>query len=129
MGGLLTGAEAEPGSSFWQGVVDTLIDLHPEDVLEEIRRAYAADLFDDTFADMDYIEDKAALDQDSVLAELRQEFERRTPENIHDYIRWWQEPGNREARRLANAETRERRQKSSRRKKNKQARKSRRKNR
>jgi hypothetical protein len=129
LGALLSGEEADPGSSFWQGVVDTLIDLHPVAVLEEIRMAFAAGLFDETFADMDYIEEKAARNRETVLAELRQEYERRTPQNIHEYISWWHEPGKQEAKRLVNAASRERKQKSSSRKKNKMVKKSRRKNR
>ena len=57
------------------------------------RNAYAAGLVDETYADLEYIEDKAARDREAVLAELRQEYERRTPADIHDYIRWWDEPG------------------------------------
>lgn len=129
LGTLLSGEEAEPGSGFWDGVVDTLLDLHPAAVMEEIRKAYAAGLVDETFSDMEYIEEKAARDREMVLAELQQEYERRTPENIHDYIRWWDEPGKREAKRLVNAANRERKQKAGRRKKNKAVKKSRRKNR
>jgi len=130
---LLTGEEAEPKSNFWMGVVDTLMALHPAEVLDEIERAFDAGLFDETFADMEYIRNKASRDQDEVLVKLRAEYERYTPTDIHDYMRWWDEPGKREEtsdRSNLKAEMkRELTQKEKRRKKSRQAKKSRRRNR
>jgi hypothetical protein len=114
---------------FVTGVVDTLIDLHPAEVMDDIRRIYADGIVDETFADLDYIERKAMAERDDVLASLRDEYEVRASADIHRYMSWWDEPGKREAKRLANAANKERKQKTSRRKKNKQAKKSRRRNR
>ena len=115
------------------GVVDTLMALHPAEVLDEIERAFDAGLFDETFADMEYIRNKASRDQDEVLAELRAEYERYTPTDIHDYMRWWDEPGKREETsdrsNLKAEKKRELTQKEKRRKKSRQAKKSRRRNR
>jgi hypothetical protein len=126
---LLKMDEAEPDSIFWEGVVDTLIDLHPAAALEEIRLAYEAGLVEETFVDLDYIRDKAALDRDAVLAELRAEYERRTPEDIHRYISWWDEPGRRAVKAAVNVAKRERKRKAQRKNKKKQAKKARRRNR
>ena len=129
---LLTGEEAEPESMFWTGVVATLIDLHPAETLEVIERAYAAGLVAESYTDMEYIRDKAVSDRDTILAELREEYERRTPDNIHQYMNWWQESGKKRPDApapLAAAAKRERKQKDKRRKKSKQAKKSRKRNR
>ena len=121
---LLKEEEKVKDSHFFTGIVDTLIDLHSPEVMDDIRKAYAAGFIDETFADLEYIEDKAARDQDEVLADLRHEYERLTSENIHDYIRWWDEPGNQEAKRQANIANRARKEKDNRRKKKKIAKKS-----
>lgn len=127
--GLLHEDQAEEGSSFWTGVAATLVELHPSSTLEQIRWAYERELVGDDFAPFSYIEERASRGMEESFAGLRREYERYVPEDIHDYIRWWDEPGKRVAKTEANAASRERQQKSSRRKKNKLAKKSRRKNR
>jgi len=127
--GLLREDQAEEGSSFWTGVVATLVELHPGSTLEQIRTAYERGLVGDDFAPFSYIEERASRDVEEAFADLRREYERFVPENIHDYVNWWNERGKRIAKTEANAARRERRGKSSSRKKNKMAKKSRRKNR
>ena len=129
LSGLLDKDQAEEGSCFWTGVVATLVELHPGSTLEQIRTAYERGLVGDDFAPFAHIEERASLSMEESVADLRREYERFVPEDIHDYIRWWDEPGKRIAKTEANAASRERQQKSSRRKKNKMAKKSRRKNR
>jgi hypothetical protein len=129
---LLTGNEAEQDSTFWDGVIATLYELHPAEALEEIRRAYGMGLAFDNFAPLEEIEKQADRDRDEVLAELREEYERRTPDNIHQYMNWWQESGKKRPDApapLAAAAKRERKQKDKRRKKSKMAKKSRKRNR
>jgi hypothetical protein len=127
--GLLREDLAEEGSSFWTGVAATLAELHPGSTLELIRTAYETGLVGDDFAPLSHFEELAALSMEESLAELRLAYEHYVPEDIHDYFRWWQEPGKEEAKRLASAASGERKEKAGRRKKNKQAKKSRRKNR
>jgi hypothetical protein len=131
---LLTGEEADPGDMFWDGVVSTLMELHPGDSLDEIRAAYDAELVDDSYAPFSYFKDKAALtDVASSLEELRIEAETHIPNDIHHYIEWWAEAGkdrkteDNNAKKLAEKSTQKRKEK--RRKSNKTAKKARRKNR
>jgi hypothetical protein len=128
---LLTGDEAQADKCFWDGVVSTLIELHPGDALAEIRAAYDAGLVYDDFASFSYIEDKAAMDKTATLEDLREQYERNTPDNIHEYISWWDEPGKRvkAAGSVDPLAKKEKKQKAQRRTKNKLAKKSRRKNR
>lgn len=129
LAGLLREDQAEEGSSFWTGVVATLVELHPGSTLEQIRTAYERGLVGDDFAPFSHIEERASRGMEDTFADLRREYERFVPENIHDYIGWWDEPGKRIAKTEGNAASRERKEKNSRRKKNKMAKKSRRKNR
>lgn len=130
---LLTGDEAteDDFGCFWDGVVSTLIELHPGDSLAEIRAAYDAELVFDDYAPLSYIEGKAAMNKAATLEALREEYERNTPENIHEYISWWDEPGKRvkTASSIDHVARKEKKLKTQRRNKNKLAKKSRRKNR
>ena len=85
----------------------------------------------DDFAPFSYIEDKSAMDKTATLEDLREEYERNTPDNIHEYISWWDEPGKRvkAAGSVDSLAKKEKKQKAQRRTKNKLAKKSRRKNR
>ena len=127
--GLLQPEQAEPDSCFWEGIIDCLIELHPGDAMATIEAAFAAGLVDETFADLNYIRSKADLDVAAVMIELQEEYRRRTPENVHDYMRWWDQPGLREALQAANTEHRQRRDNRQRKNKKKQAKKSKRRNR
>lgn len=49
---LLKEEDINKDSHSWTGIVDTLIDLHPAGVMDDIREAYAAGLVDETFADL-----------------------------------------------------------------------------
>lgn len=129
LAGLLHEDQADEGSCFWTGVVATLVELHPGSTLEQIRTAYERGLVGDDFAPFSHIEERASRGMEDSFADLRREYERFVPENIHDYIGWWDEPGKRIAKTEGNAASRERKEKSGRRKKNKMAKKSRRKNR
>ncbi|MGE4343640.1 MAG: DUF1186 domain-containing protein [Geoalkalibacter sp.] len=122
---------AEPDSIFWTGVLEALFSLHPGAAMNEIRQGFEDGLFEEDFTSLEEVESRAAADPEAHLAGLRQEFAWRTPENIHDYMRWWDEPGKRMLKAQAKEKGRDSSSKkiSRERKKNKQAKKSRRKNR
>jgi hypothetical protein len=122
---------AEPDSIFWTGVLDVLLSFHPGAAMDEIRKGFADGLFEEDFTSLDKIELRATVDPEVHLARLRQEFARCTPDNIHNYMRWWDEPGKRLVKTKAEGKGRDSssRKIESRRQKNKQAKKSRRKNR
>jgi hypothetical protein len=126
---LLKKDEAPEDSFFWTGVVDTLIDLHPGDVLEAIFAAYEAGLVEESFATLGEIRSQAAMDQEAVLAELAKNMAEHASENVHDYMAWWDEPGKRKAKEPDGPTRKERRKKEQRKKKKKMTRKSRRRNR
>lgn len=90
---LFTGDEAKPGDFFWNGLVDTLVNLHPRDALEEIHGAYDAGLVQDDFAPISYIEEAASSDLEQTLKEFRIETVTSIPGNINEYMNWWDEPG------------------------------------
>jgi hypothetical protein len=85
---LFTGAEAEPDSSFWSNVACAISDLHPEGAMEEIRKAFTEELIDPGYVGLAEIEWDLARDPAEVLAELRNQTERRIPRDVHTYLSW-----------------------------------------
>jgi len=124
---------AEADSSFWTGVLDSLLLLHPAAAMEEIRRGFADELFEKQYTYLEDVEEIVAAGADSRGERLKRDYQRCIPENFRDYMSWWDEPARREQtsafphERETNHAANKKRAKS--RSKNKQAKKSRRKNR
>lgn len=89
LAGLLTGAEADSGSDFWNNVVCSLCDLHPGESMAVIRQAFADDLVDPGYVDLPNVERDQARDREEMLAQLRDTAEKRVPADVHDYMSWF----------------------------------------
>jgi len=86
LAGLLTGNEADTGSDYWNNVICSLCDLHPQDSLAVIRQAYAEGLVSPDYVDTSDVERDLARDREDVLAQLRRTAERRVPKDVHEYL-------------------------------------------
>jgi hypothetical protein len=85
--GLSTGEEeAERGGNFWNSIVWTIMDLHPEGAMDVLRKAYADGLINDDYVTLEEIEDELERKPEEVIEELREQVERKIPKDIHDYL-------------------------------------------
>lgn len=76
-------------SHVWNALVASSADLHSQELYEHIEQAFADDLVDDGFIDLQYVQEKLAVDKDKALERLRGD---RTYRLIKDTIRemeWW----------------------------------------
>jgi hypothetical protein len=55
---------------YWNGLVSCSTDLYPEEVLPEIKQAFAEGLVDEMFIDLGFVDRRLALGKEQVLAEL-----------------------------------------------------------
>lgn len=85
---LFNGVAIREPSHFWNGLVSCSTDLYPAEVREEIGRAFANGLVDETFIDMEFIEGKLALGEEAVLAELRGG-RHKLVEDVIAEMEWW----------------------------------------
>jgi hypothetical protein len=88
-GGLFTGRETEQDSDFWGLLACLVHDLHPEELMDTITRAYENGLVNSGMIDYQSFEHALGGDKDKHLEDLRKEFERRSLDDIHDSMSWW----------------------------------------
>lgn len=86
---LFTGCEAEPGSSFWPNLVIDSCDLHPGELLGEIRLAFERDLVDPSWIKLEHIEQASRRGLDEVIAETRERLQKNIHADFHDYMSRW----------------------------------------
>ncbi|MCB0153726.1 MAG: DUF1186 domain-containing protein, partial [Anaerolineae bacterium] len=86
---LLTGDEAKPDDIFWSSLVSSMCDLHPEEVMPVIRKAFEDDLIDLFYIDLESIEKEVAVSKEKKLEQIRQVIERDSPDDVHKYMEWW----------------------------------------
>jgi len=82
-----SGLSKEP-SYFWDGLVSSSTDLYPEEVYPQIKRAFEEDLIDESFIDLNYIDEQLALGREEVLARLRDDRHRLIEDTIEE-LEWW----------------------------------------
>jgi hypothetical protein len=73
----------------WAGLVNCCAGLYPEEVMEDIRQAFANDLVDEMDIDLDWVERALARGKEAVLADLRKG---RRYQLVNDTIKemeWW----------------------------------------
>ena len=80
--------EREP-SHVWSGLVSCSADLYPEEVLEDIKRAYEEDLVEDWFIDFDSVMERLALGQEKTLSTLRMDGRNRFIGDVVEEMEWW----------------------------------------
>lgn len=86
---LFTGDEAEPDDVFWSSLVSSMCDLHPEEVMPVIRKAFEDDLIDLFYIDLESVEKEVAVSKEKKLERIRQDIERDSPDDVHKYMEWW----------------------------------------
>lgn len=86
LAGLMTGDEAERGSHFWSGVVNSLCDLYPADVMEVVRKGYADGLILPGVIRIEDFEESLADGMEEALNGLRRELEWRLPDEIEGLV-------------------------------------------
>jgi hypothetical protein len=87
---LFTGDEAEPDDIFWSSLVSSMCDLHPEEVMPVIRKAFEDDLIDPIYIGLDYIETEILpAGKEKALARIRRDIEHLASDDIHQHMSWW----------------------------------------
>lgn len=84
--GHLTGTEAEADSFYWSNIVGTISELHPEEAMVAIRRAFEEGLVDPWYVDLESIESDLARGREEMLADLRAKVDLMIPEDVHGYL-------------------------------------------
>jgi hypothetical protein len=82
------GLEREP-SVVWNDLVCDCVDLHPEELIEDIRQAYQEDLIDEWWIDLEGVEKALAGDKESALKDLQSDAEYRYIENVAEEMSHW----------------------------------------
>jgi hypothetical protein len=85
---LFCGGLERKGSNVWNVLVSCAADLHPAEVMDEIRRAYTDGLVEDGFVGLDEIEDELRRDRDSIMAEHKNLDRGLIVDVVADMSRW-----------------------------------------
>jgi hypothetical protein len=86
LSGLMTGDEAERGSHFWSGVVYSLCDLYPADVMEVVRKGYVDGLILPRVIRLEDFEKTLADGLEETLNGLKRDLEWRIPDEIERLV-------------------------------------------
>jgi hypothetical protein len=80
---------AARGSFFWNGLVLAANDLHPQELIEEIRQAFQDDMVDESI--IEYADVQATLRQDPArgMVRIKEEIKRQTHPGFHKWMDWW----------------------------------------
>src|ERR1022692_4866571 len=76
-------------SQAWDSLVSCSSDLYPEELLDDIERAYREDLIDPSSIDLDDVGRDLAMGKDRVLARLADRRHRRLVEDTVAEMSWW----------------------------------------
>jgi len=86
---LFRGALQDDHRFVWGGVVSAGTDLYPEELMPDIRRAFAAGLVDETYIDLPWVESVLARGKDECLARLSSNPRYRLLSDAIDAMQWW----------------------------------------
>jgi hypothetical protein len=86
---LFTGDEAEPLSPFWGLIADCILDLYPRELMPLIKEADERGLLDGSFLVEEDFDNALGGAVDQALAEVRQEMEQRSLEDLHQEMSRW----------------------------------------
>lgn len=88
-GSLFSGQEADKDSDLWGLLACLVYELYPEELMDTITRAFEDGLIHPGMIDYQAFEDALRHDRNKHLENLRENFERRSLDNIHDSMSWW----------------------------------------
>jgi len=80
--------EREP-SQVWNGLAVCSSDLYPEEVLEDIKRAFEEDLVETFFINLDWVMECLALGKEKTLSKLRKDSRHSFVGNVVEEMEWW----------------------------------------
>jgi hypothetical protein len=86
---LLRGGLEREFSHAWKGLISACVDLYPQEVMADIRQAFADGLVDDDFIDMAFIQERLTQGQESLLQELRCDKHNRYIRDVIREMEWW----------------------------------------
>ncbi len=89
--GRFSGSEADPDSYFWGNMTATLCDLHPEESMDILRKAFADGVVRPGFIALEDVENANKRDRETAMESLRTWVTARMPADIHGYISWFSE--------------------------------------
>jgi hypothetical protein len=90
LGSLFTGTEADkPDSEFWTFVASAIYSLYPEELMPVIEQAFAKNMIDPYFIGPEEYAEALEEGKTRTLQNLQEDFQRRTPDDLHKYMSWW----------------------------------------
>jgi hypothetical protein len=87
--GLFRGKLVRKWSHVWDTLVSYSSELYPEELLDDIKRAYEADLVDPAYIGFDDVKRELAMGKDRILARLADNPRRRLVEDTVAEMGWW----------------------------------------
>jgi len=88
-GSLFTGNEADPDSSFWSFLANSVCDLYPEGMMEVIEKAFRDRLISPWVIRIEDFERTLRVGKEQAFERVNTRIRRKSPENVHDYMSWW----------------------------------------
>jgi len=88
-GSLFTGNEADPDSSFWSFLANSVCDLYPEGMMEIVEKAYQDGLISPWVIRIEDFERTLRSGKEQALERVKTRIRRESPENVHDNMSWW----------------------------------------
>jgi hypothetical protein len=89
LGPLFTGTEAYPYSDFWDLLAIHIIDLHPQGMEDVLKWGLEQELISPIALSLEEIEESKGSSINTSLEKLREELDRKSPDNFHDLMSWW----------------------------------------
>lgn len=88
-GGLLTKGQALEGSPFYDQLACAICDLYPEELMDQVQKAYEQDLIDRVFVGIEDFQAALKDGKEKCLADVRKELDRQSLGDIHKVIKEW----------------------------------------
>jgi hypothetical protein len=76
-------------SFVWNGLISSSTLLHPEELMPEIREAFAADMADQMYIDLPWVEQALAEGKETTLARLRESLQYQLIDDTIREMEWW----------------------------------------
>jgi hypothetical protein len=86
---LFTGDEADEDSDLWSLLANFVCDLHPEELMDTIRKAYDDDLIAPGIISHEDFQKALKDGKEKCLEELKADFQHRSLDDIHASMSWW----------------------------------------
>ena len=86
---LLRGKLARKWSHVWDALVDSVCDIYPAELMDDIEQAYEEGLVDPRFIGFDDVKRDLAMGESRVLARLAGNSNRRLVEDTANEMEWW----------------------------------------